>query len=111
MVYLIKKTEGKGNFCQKFLVIMAKKTNRNGRENSIEFRKDSSEFFDFFGVDVRMTLRIFDVNVSAVVAAEEDPDGLQKPGYQNFAVSQLVGNKILEKIHFIEAETFDLKVS
>jgi hypothetical protein len=45
-----------------------------------------------------MTLRIFDVNVSAVVAAQEDPDGLQKPGYQNFAVSQLVWNKILQKI-------------
>ena len=44
-----------------------------------------------------MTLRIFDVDVSAVVAAEEDPDGLQKPGYQNFAVSQLVGNEILDK--------------
>jgi hypothetical protein len=57
-----------------------------------------------------MTLRIFDVNVSAVVAAEEDPDGLQKPGYQNFAVSQLVGNKILQKNHFIEASTFNLKV-
>jgi hypothetical protein len=47
-----------------------------------------------------MTLRIFDVNVSAVVAAEEDPDGLQKPGYKDFAVSQLVGNEILDKKSF-----------